>query len=88
MSLTSNVDTNAICSSKHTVNLTISKLPQTQTHFVCMFVYLSLMWFLYPRAISEKLTQERKCSYPVHCKSFFLPTISLCSCTLCESECE
>lgn len=37
--------------------------------FVCVHVFMSLMWFFYPRASSGTLSQESKCGTPVTASS-------------------
>lgn len=45
--------------------------------FVCVHVFMSLMWFFYPRASSGTLSQESKCGTPVTASS---SPICLCVC--------
>lgn len=46
--------------------------------FVCVHVFMSLMWFFYPRASSGTLSQESKCGTPVTASSS--PICLLCMC--------
>lgn len=44
--------------------------------FVCVHVFMSLMWFFYPRASSGSLSQESKCGTPATAS----PMCLLCMC--------